>query len=109
MKRSRTLITISSLKKAVKSYTFHSILKEIQKILSYQFSLKESEIEPEAKFELELGADSRDLLEIMSKIEETFNIEIAYEDVYEILTVKDAVIYIFNKKRLPDKRYLNFK
>jgi len=45
----------------------------------------------------------------MSKIEETFNIEIAYEDVYEILTVKDAVIYIFNKKRLPDKRYLNFK
>ncbi len=45
----------------------------------------------------------------MSNIEETFDIEIAYEDVYEILTVKDAVIYILNKKSLPDKRYLNFK
>ena len=54
-----------------------SILSTIQKILSKQFCINETEIQPETKLELELGADSRDLLELMAIFEITFDIEIA--------------------------------
>ena len=63
-------------------------------MLSYQFSLKPTEIQLETKIELELGADSRDLLEMMVSFENVFNIEIAYEDISDIITVQDALTYI---------------
>ena len=74
------------------------ILQEVQEILSYQFSLNKTEIQPETRFELELGADSRDLLELMAAFEITFDIEIEYEDVVHIITVQDAINYIEMKK-----------
>jgi acyl carrier protein len=83
------------------------VLQRVQEILSYQFSLNETEIQPETKFEIELGADSRDLLEIMAAFEVTFDIEIAYEDVSDIITVQDAINYIENKKRARDELYKN--
>ena len=85
------------------SYT----LSKVQEILSYQFSLNETSILPETKLGLELGADSRDLLELMANFEVIFDIEIAYEDVTEIVTVKDVVNYIENKKKLRDELYKN--
>jgi len=85
------------------SYT----LSKVQEILSYQFSLNETSILPETKLGLELGADSRDLLELMANFEVTFDIEIAYEDVTEIVTVRDVVNYIENKKKLRDELYKN--
>jgi len=85
------------------SYT----LNKVQEILSYQFSLNKTFILPETELGLELGADSRDLLELMANFEVTFDIEIAYEDVTEIITVKDIVNYIENKKKLRDELYKN--
>ena len=61
----------------------------------------------ETQFELELGADSRDLLEIMAAFEETFDIEIAYEDVVNIITVQDAVFYVLQKRIARDELYQN--
>ena len=83
------------------------MLLEVQKILSYQFSLNETEIQPETKLELELGADSRDLLELMATFEITFDIEINYEDVTEIVTVQDIIDYINNKQKARDELYKN--
>jgi len=83
------------------------ILQEVQEILSYQFSLKKTEIQPETKFELELGSDSRDLLELMAAFEITFDIEIEYEDVVHIITVQDAIDYIEKKKIARDDLYKN--
>jgi len=85
------------------SYT----LNKVQEILSYQFSLNKTFILPETKLGLELGADSRDLLELMANFEVTFDIEIAYEDVTEIITVNDIVNYIENKKKLRDELHKN--
>ena len=83
------------------------VLQKVQEILSYQFSLNETEIQPETKLELELGADSSDLLEIMATFEITFNIEIGYEDVNDIETVQDIITYIENKKDAQDELYKN--
>lgn len=83
------------------------VLQKVQEILSYQFSLNETEIQPETKLELELGADSSDLLEIMATFEITFNIEIGYEDVNDIETVQDIITYIENKKDARDELYKN--
>jgi len=82
-------------------------LSKVQKILSYQFSLNETEIQPETKLELELGADSRDLLELMAMFEITFDIEITYEDVIDIITVQDVINYIENKQKARDELYKN--
>ena len=83
------------------------VLQKVQEILSYQFSLNETEIQPETKLKLELGADSSDLLEIMATFEITFNIEIGYEDVNDIETVQDIITYIENKKDARDELYKN--
>ena len=83
------------------------ILRKVQEILSYQFSLNEKEIQPETKLALELGADSRDILELMATFEITFNIEIDYEDVVEIITIQDIVTYIDNKQKARDELYKN--
>jgi len=83
------------------------VLQKVQEILSYQFSLNETEIQPETKLGLELGADSSDLLEIMATFEITFNIEIGYEDVNDIETVQDIITYIENKKDARDELYKN--
>jgi len=82
-----------------------SILSKVQEILSYQFSLNETSILPETKLDLELGADSRDVLELMANFEVIFDIEIAYEDVVEIVTVNDIVKYIENKKEMRKELY----
>lgn len=82
-------------------------LSKVQKILSYQFSLNETEIQPETKLKLELGADSRDLLELMAMFEITFDIEITYEDVIDIITVQDVINYIENKQKARDELYKN--
>ena len=61
----------------------------------------------ETEFEIELGADSRDLIEIMGAFEETFDIEIVYEDIYEIITVQDAFIYVLSRKAARNDLYNN--
>jgi acyl carrier protein len=58
-------------------------------------------------FELELGADSRDLLEIMAICEETFDIEIDYNDITSILTVQNALDYIKQRMSERDELYNN--
>ena len=84
-----------------------SILSTIQKILSKQFCINETEIQPETKLELELGADSRDLLELMAIFEITFDIEIAYEDVNDIITVQNIIDYIENEQKARDELFKN--
>ena len=83
------------------------ILSKVQKILSNQFCIQETEIQPETKLGLELGADSRDLLELMAIFEITFDIEIAYEDVADIITVQNIIDYIENKQKVRDELYKN--
>lgn len=71
---------------------------EVRKILHEQFSFHYDQIQPETKFELELGTDSREMLELINVFESQFEIEIDFDDIIDIVTVQDAVNYIKNKK-----------
>ena len=66
-------------------------LDTIKKIISEVFNVDVNEITLNTKFIDDLGADSLDLFQIITSIEEAFSIEIDYEDVEKIVTVGDAV------------------
>ena len=57
-------------------------------------SISEDEITLETTFADDLGADSLDLFQIISDLEDSFGIEFQNEDAEKIKTVGDAVNYI---------------
>jgi len=73
------------------------ILKKVQKIVSEQLSVEESEVKPESSFANDLGADSLDTVELVMALEEEFDIEIPDEAAENIATVQAAVDYIKQK------------
>ena len=62
-------------------------------IIVEQLGISESEITEDTTF-ADLGADSLDLFQIISALEEEFNIEFENEDVEKIKTVSDAIEYV---------------
>ena len=64
-------------------------------IIAEQLGISESESNGETVF-ADLGADSLDLFQIISALEEEFNIEFDNEDVEKIKSVGDAVEYVKN-------------
>ena len=56
--------------------------------------MEEDEVNPNAKFIEDLGADSLDTVELVMAFEEEFDIEIPDEDAEKIATVGDAITYI---------------
>lgn len=73
------------------------ILAKVQKIVSEQLSVDESEVTPESSFANDLGADSLDTVELVMALEEEFDIEIPDEAAEGIATVQAAVDYIKQK------------
>lgn len=43
---------------------------------------------------MELGTDSREFFELLSDFENAFDIEINLDNIFEIVTIQDAVNYI---------------
>ena len=71
---------------------------QVKQIVVEHFGIDESKVTPEAKFIDDLGADSLDTVELVMAFEEKFNIEIPDDAAETILTVKDAIDFIQNKK-----------
>ena len=82
------------------------IFNEIRTILHEKFRFHYDQIKPETGFELELGTDSREMLELLSEFEQAFDIQINRDDIDKIikegkvLTIQDVVDYIKEKKSL---------
>ncbi len=70
------------------------IFEKIVEIVSSQLGVAKDEISMKTSFDEDLGADSLDLFEIISEIEEEYDIEFSTEDTEKIKTVGDAVKYI---------------
>ena len=68
--------------------------EKIKSIIAEQLGKDESEITMETSFTEDLGADSLDLFQIISELEETFDMEFPQEDLDKVKTVGDAVKYI---------------
>lgn len=79
------------------------IQSRVRKIVGEQLGVKEEEITPEASFVDDLGADSLDTVELVMALEEEFETEIPDEDAEKIITIKDAVNYIIDRKGKEEK------
>ena len=71
-----------------------SVEEKVKKIIVDQLGVSADEVNSDASFVEDLGADSLDLTELIMAMEEEFGIEIGDEDAQKILKVKDAVSYI---------------
>ncbi|HEY5104125.1 MAG TPA: acyl carrier protein [Acidimicrobiales bacterium] len=60
-------------------------------------AVEPAQVKLEASFGDDLGADSLDLVELVMALEETFNIEVAEDELKEIKTVGEAFELIYAK------------
>jgi len=71
-----------------------SVEEKVKEIIVEQLGVDEEDVNPNAKFIEELGADSLDTVELVMALEEHFDIQIPDEEAEKIVTVGDAVQYI---------------
>ena len=76
-----------------------SVEQKVIEIIIDQLGVDEKQVNPEASFIDDLGADSLDTVELVMALEEEFDIEIPDEDAEKIATVQNAVDYITNQKK----------
>ena len=76
-----------------------AIFDKVRDIVVTELGVTEEEVTPEAKFVDDLGADSLDVVELIMKFEEEFDLEIPDEDAEGLQTIQDAVDYIEKKQK----------
>ena len=76
-----------------------SVEQRVKQIIVEQLGVDEGQVDNNASFVDDPGADSLDIVELVMAFEEAFDIDIPDEDAEKIATVKDAIDYIENKKK----------
>ena len=68
--------------------------EQLKNLVVELLEVNEEAVVPEASFADDFDADSLDIIELISAVEDTFKIEIPDEDVEKLQTVQDALDYI---------------
>jgi len=68
--------------------------EKIRSIIAEQLNISEDKITLDTSFTDDLGADSLDLFQVISELEEEFDMEFSNDAAERIKTVGDAVEYI---------------
>ncbi|MCL2873394.1 MAG: acyl carrier protein [Defluviitaleaceae bacterium] len=68
--------------------------EKIRDVISEQMNMPKDKITLETSFVDDLGVDSLDLFQIISTLEEIFNMEFPVDDAEKIKTISDVVDYI---------------
>ncbi len=71
-----------------------AVEQKVKQIIVEQLGVDEAQVDNNASFVDDLGADSLDIVEMVMAFEEAFELEIPDEDAEKINTVKDAIDYI---------------
>ncbi|MEW6696180.1 MAG: acyl carrier protein [Bacillota bacterium] len=71
---------------------------KVKAIIVDQLGVDEADVNPEASFVDDLGADSLDIVELVMALEEEFGLEIPDEEAEKIRTVGDAVKFIQDRQ-----------
>lgn len=79
--------------------TKDEILKKLVPVVGKSLSRLDSEVIPTAKFTDDLGADSLDVVQMVTDIENEFDVRFTDSEMEKIITVQDAVDMI--AKNLP--------
>ena len=75
-----------------------AVQEKIRQIIVDELGVDEAEVTENARFIEDLGADSLDLVELVMRFEEEFDIEIPDEDAEKIQSVRDAYAYVEQHK-----------
>ncbi len=75
------------------------ISTRVKAIIVDKLGVDENEVNPEASFTNDLGADSLDTVELIMEFEKEFNIAIPDDQAEKIATVGDAIAYIENNAK----------
>ena len=67
---------------------------KVKEIIAKELEVDVKQINAEAKFIEDLGADSLDIVELVMALEEEFGLEIPDEDADKLKTVGDAMNYL---------------
>lgn len=70
------------------------VFEKVKEILIDLFKVPENIITLDTRLDEELNADSLDKVEIVTQLEDSFNIIIDYDDALKVKTVKDIVMSI---------------
>ena len=74
------------------------MLEKMREILAEQLDIADpSEITPESRFKEDLEADSLDLFELLTTLEEQYDLEIPAEDMEGLTTVGAVIDYLTAK------------
>jgi len=76
----------------------NSIEERVKKIVVEQLGVKEEDVNNDASFVDDLGADSLDTVELVMALEEEFDTEIPDEEAEKIRTIQQAIDYIKKHK-----------
>ena len=66
------------------------MLEKIQEMLAEALNVPNEKVTPDAKIVEDLGADSQDLIEMLSQLESDYGIVIPEEDTDNLVTVGDV-------------------
>jgi len=67
---------------------------KVKEIIAKELEVDMKQLQPEAKFIEDLGADSLDIVELVMALEEEFGLDIPDEDADKLKTVGDALNYL---------------
>ncbi len=73
-------------------------LENVKSLLADQLGIDESKITPSSKIIDDLKADSLDVVELLMKLEEEYDIPVSEDDATNLSTVEDIVKLIDSKK-----------
>lgn len=73
------------------------MLEKIKKMVAEQLNVEAADLTAETSFKEDLGADSLDLFELVSNLEDEYEIEIPSEELEKITTVGDVAEYLKSK------------
>lgn len=73
------------------------MLEKMKELIAEQLGIDAETVTPEKNLKDDLGADSLDLFELVTNLEDTYSIEIPSEDLEQMATVQDVLDYLKNK------------
>ncbi len=72
------------------------VFEKVKELLANQFDMDPNDLSMETNIAVDLGADSLDVVELLTEIEDEFQIEIPDEEIENIKTIGDLTEYIQN-------------